>query len=125
MATLIWASCWLVIIFQIIYLAKAKKKETVKTYSDNIINYIWMCFGICMGIVFFIVAKTNNSALINSLILMLYGIPTFLSGVAMQFKPLKIGGIICWCLSILSVFILPIYVLLLLGAGVLSAWIIQ
>lgn len=121
---IIWASCWLAVIFQIVYLSKQKKKEKVKTYSENIINYIWVSFGICMMIIAIMMSKTNNWSLMNSIVLLLYGTPTFLSGIAMQFKPLVIGGIICWGLAILSVFILPIYVLLLLAVAVISAWII-
>ncbi|MBX2935271.1 MAG: hypothetical protein KF825_13580 [Ferruginibacter sp.] len=121
---IVWASCWLAVIFQIIYLSRQKKKEKVKTYSENIVNYIWISFGICMFIVVIIMSKTNNWPMMNSIILMLYGTPTFLSGIGMQFKPLVIGGIICWCLAILSVFIPPIYVLLLLAAAVLAAWIV-
>lgn len=121
---IVWASCWLAVIFQIIYLSRQKKKEKVKTYSENIVNYIWISFGICMFIVVIIMSKTNNWPIMNSIILMLYGTPTFLSGIGMQFKPLVIGGIICWCLAILSVFIPPIYVLLLLAISVLSAWIV-
>lgn len=121
---IIWASCWLAVIFQIFYLSKRKKKEKVKTYSENIINYIWVSFGICMLVVSIIVSKTNNWDIINSLILLFYGIPTFLSGIAMQFKPLVIGGVTCWLLAAVSVFILPIYVLLLLATAVISAWII-
>jgi len=121
---LIWASCWLAVIFQIIYLVRAKKKETVKTYSEDIIGYVWMCFGISMFILSFILGKGQSWEKIYSLFLMLYGTPTFLSGVVMQFKPLKIGGIACWGLAIISVFILPIYGLLLLAAAMIVAWIV-
>lgn len=121
---IIWASCWLAVIFQIIYLSRRKKTEKVKTYSENIINYIWVSFGVCMFVVSVIVSRTNNWDIINSLILLFYGTPTFLSGIAMQFKPLVIGGIICWALAVLSVFIAPLYVLLLLAVAVISAWII-
>lgn len=121
---IIWASCWLAVIFQIIYLGKRKKEEKVKTYSENIINYIWVSFGICMFVISVIISKTDSWHLINSLILVLYGTPTFLSGIAMQFKPLVIGGIICWGLAVLSAFVPPIYVLLLLATAVISAWII-
>lgn len=121
---IVWISCWLAVIFQIIYLSRQKKKEKVKTYSETIVNYIWISFGICMFIVVIIMSKTNNWPMMNSIILMLYGTPTFLSGIGMQFKPLVIGGIICWCLAILSVFIPPLYVLLLLAVAVLAAWII-
>lgn len=121
---IIWASSWLAVIFQIIYLSKRKKKEKVKTYSENIINYIWVSFGICMMVVSVIMSKTNSWHLVNSIILLFYATPTFLSGIAMKFKPLIIGGIICWCLALGSVFIQPIYVLLLLSVAVISAWII-
>ncbi len=121
---IIWASCWLAVIYQVIYLVRKGKKETVKTYSENIINYIWVSFGICMLVISIIIGKTNNWHIINSLILLLYGTPTFLSGIAMQFKPLVIGGIVCWALAIVSVFVMPIYVLLLLSAAVIVAWII-
>lgn len=121
---IVWAGCWLAVIFQIIYLARRKKNEKVKTYSETLVNYIWVSFGVCMLVAFIVVGKTNNWDMINPLVLLLYGIPTFLSGIAMQFKPLVIGGIICWALAILSVFIPPVYVLLLLATAVLSAWII-
>lgn len=121
---IIWISCWLVAIYQIIYLVRRGKKVTVKTYSENIIGYVWMTFGITMGVASFIMAKTQNWDLINSLALMLYGIPTFLSGVVMRFKALKIGGIICWSLAVVSVFIQPAYILLLLAVAVIAAWII-
>jgi hypothetical protein len=121
---IIWISCWLVAIYQIIYLVRRGKKATVKTYSENIIGYVWMTFGITMGVVSFIVTKTQSSDLINSLALVLYGIPTFLSGVVMRFKALKLGGIICWSLAVISVFVQPVYILLLLAAAVIAAWII-
>ncbi len=120
----IWASCWVAVLFQVIYLSRRSKKETVKTYSENIINYIWVSFVISMLVISVIVGKNQSWHLINSFILMLYGTPTFLSGIAMQFNPLIIGGITCWVLAILSVFVLPIYVLLLLAAAVITAWII-
>lgn len=121
---IIWASCWVTAIFQIIYLAQKKKKEKVKTYSDQIINSIWICFGVCMFVVSFIAARNNLWMYMYPIILVIYAIPTFLSGVVMQFKPLKIGGMACWGLAIASTFLLPVYYLLLLAAAVLIAWII-
>jgi len=121
---IIWASCWLAVIFQVIYISKTKKKEKVKTYSDEIINYIWISFGVCMFIMSFILGKSNVWDKVYSLFLMLYGVPTLLSGVVMQFKPLKIGGIICWVLALISAFLHPLYGLLLLAVAVAAAWII-
>jgi hypothetical protein len=121
---MIWMSTWLAIIFQVIYLAKTKKKETVKTYSENIINYIWVSFGICMFVLCFILGRTQGWQNLYSLFLLLYGTPTFMSGIVMEFKPLKIGGIVCWLLASVSTFIPPVYGLLLLAAAMVAAWIV-
>lgn len=121
---MVWMSTWLAAIFQIIYLVKTKKKEIVKTYSENIINYIWVSFGVCMFILAFTLGKTQGWDIVYGLFLMLYGTPTFLSGVVMQFKPLKIGGIVCWVLAIVATLIAPVYGLLLLAAAMVAAWIV-
>jgi hypothetical protein len=120
----IWATCWLAVLFQIIYLSKNKKKEKVKTYSNEIIDYIWVSFGISMCIISIQFGRDNDWPHLYPLILMLYGSPTFLSGIVMQFKALKRGGMICWTLAIIAVFIPTKYTLLLLAIAVISAWII-
>jgi hypothetical protein len=61
---------------------------------------------------------------IYAFILLFYGIPTFLSGVIMRFKPLKIGGITCWILSAISVYVQSREIILLLVPAVVIAWII-
>lgn len=121
---LVWMITWGVVIFQIIYLAKVKKNEKVKTYSDGIIDAIWICFGICMFVLAIVLGRFNLWVYINSLVLLLYGIPTFLSGFVMRFTPLKLGGISCWLLAIASTFTAPVYYLLMIALAVLLAWII-
>lgn len=121
---MIWMSTWLTIIYQVIYLLRRKKRETVKTYSEQIMGYVWMVFGVSLGMISFIVSKTNNWEVMNPLVLMMYGMPTFLSGVIMRFTALKVGGIICWGLSIVAVMVAPVYVLLLLAVAVIAAWIV-
>ena len=41
----------------------------------------------------------------------------------MQFRPLKIGGIVCWVLAIVATLIEPMYGLLL-AAAMIAAWIV-
>ncbi len=121
---IIWSSCWLVVIFQVIYLSSKNKKEKVRIYSDEIMGYVWMSFGICLFLIGFIMGREKHFIYIYPLFLVLYGIPTFLSGIIMRFIPLKVGGITCWILSVVSVFISPDCTLLLLAAAVVIAWII-
>lgn len=120
----VWAITWVVIIIQIIYLVKLEKKKKVKTYSDGIIDAIWICFGICMFLLSFIIGRFDLWIYMYPLIMLFYGIPTFLSGFAMRFTPLKLGGITCWLLAIASTYVAPVYYLLFIALAVLSAWII-
>ncbi|MBK8608399.1 MAG: hypothetical protein IPL84_00115 [Chitinophagaceae bacterium] len=41
-------------------MSRRQKKGNVKTYSENIINFVWVNFGVCMLIISIIVAKSNN-----------------------------------------------------------------
>jgi hypothetical protein len=120
----IWTSCWATAIIQIFYIVKKKKKQNVRSYADETIGSIWIVFGICMGVSSFILGKADVGYLIYSIFLMLYGVPTFLCGSVMHFKPLKIGGVCCWILAIISTFVEYDYVLLLLSLAVIIAWLV-
>lgn len=121
---LIWSSCGIAMLVQFVYLSRKGKTETVKTYSDDIIQYIWTAFGISLFLMMLITARHGNWSLMYALLLMLYGIPTFLTGVVMQFRPLKTGGIICWILAAVTGFIEGPEILLMVALAVIAAWII-
>lgn len=123
-AYFVWYSTWLVAIYQFYYLFKKKKREKVKTYTDEIIGFVWLTFIICAFILVYILIKNNALHAINAAVLVMYGMPTFLSGIILRFKPLRIGGIICWMLAIAAMFTIYQYQLLLLALAVIAAWII-
>ncbi len=120
----VWFLTWPVYIYQAIFLYKKKKKETVKTYTDEILGYVWICFIICFFVMIFILIYSKRFELIYSAILVIYAIPTFLSGAILKVKSLLIGGICCWALAALSMFIPLQYHLLLISIAVILAWII-
>lgn len=120
----IWYSTWLVVIYQFYYLAKKRRGEKVKTYTDEIVKYVWLTFIICSFILVYILIKNSALHAINACVLVMYGMPTFLSGVVLRFKPLKIGGVVCWGLAICAMFTVYQYQLLLLACAVIAAWII-
>lgn len=121
---MVWIITWGAVIIQIIYLVKLKKKEKVRTYSDGIIDAIWICFGICMLVLTIVIGRFDLWIYMYPLIMLVYGIPTFLSGFVMRFTPLKLGGVACWLLAIASTFVTPVYYLILIALAVLIAWII-
>jgi len=120
----VWFLTWLAVIYQFIYLAKTKKREKVKTYTDEIMGFVWLTFMICGVVMVFILIKLKVFVAINPLILVLYGMPTFLSGIILKYKPLIFGGISCWVLALLSPLVPLEYHLLLLACAVIAAWII-
>ena len=124
---LVWFLTWLVFIYQMIYLSRQKKREMVKTYTDDIIKIVWITFVVLMFLFGFLFGKLMGEEyykFFNPGILALYGMPTVLSGAILKFRPLVIGGIVCWILSIISTYIPFQYQLLLLSAAVIAAWII-
>lgn len=120
----VWMLTIPTVIYQMIYLARVKKKATVRTYTDDINSYVWLVFVIMGFLVGMIIARSGQPQLFNPLILMLYGMPTFLSGVILKFKPLRIGAISCWVLALVSVLIPYQFSFLLLGLAVITTWIV-
>lgn len=124
---IVWMACWLAVIYQFVYLRKKHNLQKVRTYADNIIGYVWITFFILMVLIGFLLGQTGdneNYKFISPAFLALYGMPTFLSGILLRFRPLVIGGIGCWVLSVLTRFIDYDYQLLLLAAAMIIAWII-
>ncbi len=122
--TYIWMLTLPTVAYQMIYLARVKKNKTVKTYADDINGYVWLVFVIMGFLEGVIIGRSGHVELFNPLILMLYGMPTFLSGVIMKFKPLRIGAVCCWVLAVISVFVPIEFSYLLLTMAVISAWLI-
>ena len=121
---LVWFLTWAVVIYQVFFLKRKRKTETVKTYTNDILKYVWICFviGMFLIILILLVHKAYNS--INPAILVLYGIPTFLSGMILKFRLLSIGGICCWLLACAVMFVNFQYQVLFIAAAVLVAWIV-
>ena len=120
----VWMLTIPTVIYQMIYLARVKKNTAVRTYTDEINSYVWLVFVIMGFLVGIIVGRSGQPQLFNPLVLMLYGMPTFLSGVILKFKPLRIGAICCWVLALVSVLIPYQFSFLLLALAVITTWIV-
>ena len=120
----VWNSTWLVLIFQIFFLRKKRKQINVRTYTDDINKFVWIVFGICSILLVFILIQLRMYEVINPFILVMYGMPTFLSGIILKFKPLVIGAIGCWVFAIISPFINVNFHLLLIAGSIIAGWII-
>ncbi len=136
------------VIPQVIFSIREKKERKVKSYDDSYMDYIWMGFGIC---IFLMILITNNiqgnlnpaikqynelaqgradwtdfkfGEFVMPLFLLLYGLPTFITGAACKFKPMLWGGIFCWVCCVVTVYTNIKIDLLLTAASAIMAWLI-
>lgn len=120
----VWLSTWIMAIFQIFIIKKKRKTQEVRTYTEELDGFVWMVFFICMMLSLFIVNYSGHHILTYPILLVLYGMPIFLSGVILKFKPLIFGSICCWILSVIALFTLPVFQLLLIASAIVLGWII-
>src|SRR6266700_3173502 len=117
--------CWAAVIYQMFYFSKKRRLKTVRTYTDEIIKYVWIVFLvniILVTIVFGQVLGEKYYLMMGPVMFVIYAVPTFLSGVILRFKPLIIGGCSCWLIAIAALFIEGDYQLLLVSVAMIFAW---
>jgi hypothetical protein len=120
----IWYLTWIAVIVYWFYRNKKKKTRAIRTYTDEISGFVWLVFIICTALLVFILINAGAVNYINPAILVMYGMPTFLSGIILKFRPLIIGGILCWLLSLLSLLTEYDFQLLVIAIAVIAAWLI-
>ena len=99
---------WLVIIpgivFSTVYSVKQKRQIKVKTYVGDSMSTLWKGMSISFLALVFIAPNIGWQHAFPIYILF-YATGTFISGGILQFKPLQIGGTICWLLAIAATFV--------------------
>ncbi|MFZ1263133.1 MAG: hypothetical protein WAT34_06440 [Chitinophagaceae bacterium] len=135
----------LAVVPQIFITLKEKKERKVKSYDDIYMDYLWLGFGISIFLLIFItnavfsvwepvaieykqltghISTFRFSEFIAPLFLLLYGIPTFVTGAACKFKPMLWGGLLCWVCCIISLYTTIKIDLMLTAFSAIFAWLI-
>ena len=133
------------IVPQIFISIRQKKERKVKYYDEGFLDNLWMGFGISVALMIVIlnVIGYNLSPLtdkynvlkeipktfqlyeyVNSFMLLLYGMPTFVTGTAFRFKPMIWGGIFCWVCCVVTLFTEIRLDLILTALAAIFAWLI-
>ena len=99
-----------------------KKEEKIISYAGKIIGLLWGGFVITLILV--IIASVANRLNPGPFIMLLTGLPTFVSGGIIKFKPLMFGGIVFWLIGICSFFFLQEYTSLLFSLAILLGYIV-
>lgn len=112
------------VILQVHFYRRERILKKTVSYKDEAHYYIWLAFGISMVILTLVGGFADIGYIVLPLILLLFAIPTFISGCIKKFPPLIIGGIICWVLSSICFFYKENEVFLLVALGALCAWVL-
>ncbi|HEX5003363.1 MAG TPA: hypothetical protein VFW78_12780 [Bacteroidia bacterium] len=109
-------------IASMVYGRTQNKQQKIKTYMDDIMKYVMIAFMVSLFTVLLFMSKLGLST--YPMVLLVYGIWLFISGGAIRFRPLIIGGIINWILGIAAFFATFENQLLLLAMAVLLGYVI-
>ncbi|MEO5946096.1 MAG: hypothetical protein ABIP79_04730 [Chitinophagaceae bacterium] len=141
----IYLLTFIAVIPQIFISIKGKKERKVKLHEDVYNNSLWLSFGICIFLLIMTINFVFNdwepvakeyrelaghssafkfSEYVSAFFLMLYGLPTFVTGMALKFKPMLWGGLVCWVCCIVSLFTTFKIDLLLVAFAAIVAWLI-
>ena len=120
----IWLLTVIALISQIFFSIKESRSRNFVSYDKEPLAYSWMAFGISIFILSLYSGYHDQKGEGSSLFMMLYAMPTFITGGITKFKPMIFGGIFCWVASIVSIFTTLEIDLLLMAACGLFAWLI-
>ncbi|MEQ8624889.1 MAG: hypothetical protein RJQ00_03300 [Vicingaceae bacterium] len=102
---------------------RQEKKATIKTYVDRAMGYLWGAVGITLFVVLIAMIKLGP-LVAYPILIFLYGIGTFVSGGILKFKPLVIGGIACWVIGSIAVYVNFSDQLILLATAIVVSYLI-
>lgn len=119
----IWWLMWLAVLPQLIFIFKNRGQKKFVSYEETAMTYVWWAFAACilMMMCYSHYYKPEHS---ESLYLLLFGIPTFITGGACRFRPMVLGGVVCWALFLLSLYTDFKVNMLLMALAALFAWLI-
>lgn len=120
----VWALLLPVIAYIVWYSRREHRAQRIRTYAGDMISQLWIVFSVLLFLTEIVLAANQQYHLIYPLVILLYGMPTFLVGVVIRFRPLQWGGIACWVFGLVSGVFFPGYSVWAISAAVICAWII-
>ncbi len=124
---LVWSLSWVALAYQVYYIVKKHRRQKVKTYTGHIIGYVWLTYVILSFLIGFLIGRLIGDTYflhIFPIILSLYGMPLFLTGIILRFGPLIFGAVCCWVLSVVATFLPYDYQMLMLSVAMITGWLI-
>lgn len=102
--------------------AKKGKAAGASTFADRVYMWLWMAF--VFTLVVFIIGAVSMEVDPGPFIMLLTGLPTFVTGAIMRFKPLMVGGVLFWAIGLVTIFFFPEYSALAFTVAIVVGYII-
>ncbi len=124
----IWLLTTIALFPWIFYAWRSRKQRRFRSHDEIIMNYVWSTYAVGLFVLSYYASIVPEPASLTassfSLYLFMYGVPTFITGGVKKFRPMIIGGIICWICSITSLHTALKTDLLLSAVSATAAWLI-
>ena len=111
-------------VLQFYFDRREKKYKQVTTFKQETCQYVWITFGLSVLILTIAGGFADIGYIVLPLLLLLFGVPTMITGLIYKFPPFIIGGVSCWIFCIIAFFYKSDLTYLLVAAGAGLAWII-
>lgn len=105
-----------------IYSMRREQKRAGASFTDSVMGYAWMAYGISLLCIIFAAVAVNENP--STFVLLLTGLPTFFTGFILRHTPLKLGGLVFWIAGIASIFAPGESVSLIFSTAILLGYLI-
>ena len=99
-----WFLMGIGVIASIIHASRSRRTQKIKTYVGESMGVLWTGMGIAFFTLWIILMQAGWQYAFPLYILM-YATATFISGGILQFRPLQVGGAICWGLAVAASYV--------------------
>lgn len=102
--------------------AREGKKQQHSTFTDKLMAGIWSTFFITLVVL--IVSCVISGQNPGPTITVITAIPTIITGFLIDFKPLKIGGVIFWVFGMLAFLVPSVYIPIVFAVAMFGGYIV-
>jgi len=110
------------IITTLVWYFKRKAADPTETYLDYFFSRLWLVLGLGFIVIVFVSISQKLPPFLYTLVIAAIG--TLVSGLAMKFKPLIIGGMLFFSAAIAGVYVPDVYKPLLAGIAIIAGYLI-
>ena len=102
--------------------AREGRRQGAMTWMDRVQMWLWGSYTVTL--VLLIVAAVSWGRDPNPFVLLLTGLPTFVTGALIRFRPLMVGGGLFWAIGLVSLFALREYSSLVFAFAIVAGYVV-